>query len=92
MDPNLPSDVPAALVETARASYKRRYQAPDCFARFYRHKRDDLNVPPDWYPDFAGARTETVGEHYNQYSDDIAEERRTTVSPGLEWMKAQYWL
>ena len=82
--------MPAALAQTAHASYERCRQAPGFFARFYRHKRDDLNVPPDWYPDFAGALTETVGEHYNQYSDDVAEERRTTVSPGLEWMKAQY--
>ena len=142
MDPNLPGDVPAALVETARASYQRCCQAPDFVACFYRnlfaaaphaearfantdferqhkllqhaiglllsfptqtateptilrrvadrHKRDDLDVPPDWYPDFVDALIQTVAEHDDRYSDDIAEAWRSTVSPGIEYMKAQY--
>lgn len=142
MDPNLPGDVPAALVETARASYERCCQAPEFLrpssrnffvaaphaeAHFAntdferqskllqhaiglllsfptqtaaeptilrrvanRHKRDDLDVPPDWYPDSVDALVQTVAEHDDQYSDDIAEAWRTTVSPGIDYMKAQY--
>jgi hemoglobin-like flavoprotein len=142
VDPNLPDAVPAAIVQTARASYQRCCQAADFAACFYRnlfmvaphtearfantdfnrqhkllqhaiglllsfpaqpateptilrrvadrHKAADLDVPPDWYPDFVDALIQTVSEHDDQYSDDIAAAWRTTVAPGIEYMKAQY--
>ena len=55
-----------------------------------RHKADDLDIPPDWYPDFVEALIQTVREHDDQYSDDIARAWRATVAPGIEYMKAQY--
>jgi hypothetical protein len=42
------------------------------------------------YPGFVDALIQTVAEHDDQYSDDIAEAWRTTVSPGIDYMKAQY--
>ncbi len=114
VNPNLPGDVPAELVETARASYQRCCQVPDFVGCFYRnffataphakarflktdferqhkllqhaiglllsfpmlpateptilrrvadrHKSDDLDVPPDWYPDFVDALIQTVAD------------------------------
>jgi len=55
-----------------------------------RHMADDLDVPPDWYPDFVEALIQTVSEHDDQYSDAISEAWRTTVAPGIEYMRARY--
>lgn len=55
-----------------------------------RHSRSDLGIDPSLYEPFIEALMLTVKEHDPEFTSDIEMAWRTTVEPGVEYMKAKY--
>lgn len=55
-----------------------------------RHGSRDLDILPEWYPDFVEALVLTASEHDPEFSQDIEAAWRAAVAPGIAYMQARY--